>query len=290
MIPGVRIDAEIATAFWERAARDHNRNERPSNTKKFVRLGKRNKLAHTHQGVAFNELGELVDGQHRMHALMLLAEDDPDASMVVDITYNMPVETSTAYDGGASRNATDHATAHRIDNPRIVTRLLRLLHQCRSTEGKAANFKDVPALQPDEIVEMSAKFGEELFSAWQAVQPLRKVKGLNLTAAAVFYYLAKQAAPTSPVDEFVTGLAELEFSGKEDPRKNLHHWASNTYRYRVDVRHHLAQLILSFNAYITGKPRQNNKWAPQWGIPAVEAPAKPARKTVTATRRATARR
>lgn len=285
-LPKVIITAEIARAFCERVAEEHNRKERKTNVDAFVRkiLGK--KLRNTHQGLAFNVRGELSDGQHRMKALALYAEDHPDAEIVMDIHYNLPIDDAFAFDGGAKRSNVDHAMVGGVDHAAVVSRLVRLLYQVRETEGRPANFKDVQPLQPDEIVEWSKKYGSDLFDAWETVRPLRAVKGLNLNAAAVFVFLALETSPSAPVAEFVNGLATMDWAYKDDPRKVVYRWATNSIKYRTDVRAHLAHLIMTWNDFVHGRGREVNKWLPAWGIPKVEAPpAKPARKAVSAARR-----
>lgn len=292
MLPSVVIDGDIAKAFADRAVDEHNRKPRKSNKDTFKRLMVDGKLLQTHQGVAFNTLGELTDGRHRMLALWEIAETNPDATIVVDITYNMPVKTAFAYDGGAKRTNQEHAQVANIDQANVVARLCNNLHKHLQTVGRAANWKDVPALLPDEVVELAEKHGEGLVEAWDAVKRLKRVKGLNLNAAAIWYYLAKQAWPDAPVDEFVHGLAEMEWTYPDDPRKGLHRWATHSTERRVDMRHHLGNIMATYNDFCQQQPRQLNKWLPAWGIAAPYAPdsSKPRRRAAKTTAAAKKRR
>lgn len=278
MLPAVIIDVDTATAFLERAALERNRKLRRGNVTKFRRLLASGQIAETHQGLAFNERGHLSDGQHRMAGLVEEGQINPDLFVVMDITYNMPIDSATAYDGGAPRTNIDHLLVAGVDNAQVVARLARLLYLYTETVGKAANWRDVPILTPEGIIEWSKKYGEELSEAYKNTRKISGGIGLNPSAGALFYYLAKQADPAAPLDEFMAGMADMEFSYADDPRKTLMRWLRNAPDKRVDIRHHLAHIIQTYNDWRLNLPRQLNKWVPTWGIPQPYTPdAKPPR-------------
>lgn len=278
LIPNVIVTPEIARAFLERTALQYNRRARASNTRNFKKLMSGNLFQHTHQGFAFNQAGEFTDGQHRAQALVEIGEEFPDAHIVVDITYNMPTKTAFAFDGGAKRSNADHVQVAGISDANVVSRLVRLLYNYRETQGRRPNWKDVEPLTPQELIEWGERYGEALAASWQAIKPkapakgLKPLKGLNLNCAAIWHFLAVEAWPEAPVEEFMAGLAEMEWSYPDDPRKAFYRWVTNLSERRVDQRHHLANLITVYNDWCLKEPRKNIKWLPQWGIPAPYAP------------------
>lgn len=281
LYPNVVIDARIAEAFLERAAKTKNRQRRRTNVSHFKRLMLDGQFQVTHQGIAFNIYGELSDGQHRMQALVDLAKEHPDSTpeIVVDITYNMPIKTVFAFDGGAKRTNVDHANVAGIENPTIVARLVRHHHLYEETSGNPTRWGKIPALTPDELVERANKYGNRLQQSWAKVRPLRNVPNVNLTAAALWYFLATEAWDEAPVDSFIEGLAEMEWAYRDDPRKALYRWIGNAEERRTYVQHHLAQFMLAYNAYCLREPRKATRWYPKSGIPAPYSPeSKPAKK------------
>ena len=76
--------------------------QRPVNrtsVKKFIRAIEQGKLRLTHQGLACNTKGELIDGQHRLMACV-----QTDTSIEVDITFNESDDNYLHYDRGWSRS------------------------------------------------------------------------------------------------------------------------------------------------------------------------------------------
>ena len=277
MIPKVVVTPKIAEAFLERVAKTHNRSARKANIRKFQQLMVDGKFQLTHQGVAFNTRGELSDGQHRMRALLELSrESESSPEIVVDITYNMPISGAFAYDGGAVRSNADHAKVAGIEQPAVVATLVRNLHLYEATRGAPANWRDVEPLTPQDLVERATDQGDELLSHWHAVKHLRRsVPGTNPYAAALWRYLAVREWSEAPVDEFIHGLSEMEWSYEDDARKALYRWIANAdQRRRPEIRHFLAHFILTYNDFVEKLPRRNPKWIPKWGIPELYAPGK----------------
>jgi hypothetical protein len=57
---------------------------------------------HTHQGLAFNTNGELVDGHNRLHAVVVSGK-----SVIFQVSYNVPVDALKGMDQGKIRNLSD---------------------------------------------------------------------------------------------------------------------------------------------------------------------------------------
>ena len=98
MITHVRelITPEIAEHYL--ATDQGNRNIRDSWVKKIARDIKNDRFVETHQGIAFDEDGTLIDGQHR-----LLAVIKAQKPIVIDVARNVPRTSGINIDTGASR-------------------------------------------------------------------------------------------------------------------------------------------------------------------------------------------
>lgn len=79
-----------------------NRVLRPSNLAMFCKLITTGQFKNTHQGIAFDTNGNLIDGQHR-----LLAVVKTDQSVIMQVARGADPETFRALDMGAKRNFSD---------------------------------------------------------------------------------------------------------------------------------------------------------------------------------------
>jgi hypothetical protein len=79
-----------------------NRQLRKHVVKKFANLIRSGRFGLTHQGIAFNVLGVLIDGQHRLNACV-----ETGRSIFVLVAFNMPEESYLRVDRGTNRSAGD---------------------------------------------------------------------------------------------------------------------------------------------------------------------------------------
>jgi hypothetical protein len=79
-----------------------NRDLRKHIVKKFSKLIRTGRFGLTHQGIAFNTDGQMIDGQHRMTACV-----ETGRPIFVLVAFNMPQESFLQVDRGANRSAGD---------------------------------------------------------------------------------------------------------------------------------------------------------------------------------------
>lgn len=286
MIPRVVIDAEIAEAFFELRANEKNRKLRLSNKKKFVRLIKDGQFDHTHQGFSFNTDGFCADGQHRLAALLEVAEDDPTATIVVDITYNAPVESARAYDGGANRHNADRLQVAGFENPKVLAQLVRLLYLYEEgIDGEEAkrkadvrnpfvSWKEISPISEVTLIDWAERYGEDLLECLAKVRPLLRRSDMHLNIAAVGRYLAREQWPESPIDTFVEAVGEDTLRPKDSPQRALTNWLYGNKRVNKNVSQQtiMAMFLLAYKDYCVGKDRNQMKWVPAMGMPIAYAP------------------
>lgn len=281
LVPQVVINREIAEAFFERRAEKQNRRLRPSNKRKFVRLITENEFDHTHQGVAFNEDGENSDGQHRMWALCDITKENPDVTIVVDITYNAPRESARAYDGGANRNNVDRLQVAGIEHADRIAPLVRLLYLYEAIIEKPRSWKEIPPLTEATLIDWSEKYGPELFDCWETVRKPLRGTYMNLNIAAVCRYLALEQWDKSPIDDFIEAVGEDTMRGRGTPQRALANWLRNNYMNNKRTSHPLllAMFLVAYNDFCQGNERTQMKWLPGDGsLPLPYAPESKSRK------------
>lgn len=96
----VQITPEMAAAWLERNTR--NRRVVIARVKFYAAQMKAGEWKFTHQGIAFDELGDLVDGQHRLWAVI-----ESGVSVKMMVTRGMKRENMIAIDGGRPRSTRD---------------------------------------------------------------------------------------------------------------------------------------------------------------------------------------
>lgn len=90
---------------WLKSNTD-NRPVRPSQVEALRAAFDRGEYKPTHQGIAFDDQGVLLDGQHRLHAIALI--DNPAAVFPMLVSRGMPRETFKVIDtGGSMRTVSD---------------------------------------------------------------------------------------------------------------------------------------------------------------------------------------
>lgn len=95
------ITPELAKKWLSRNV--GNRSFRPYKAKWFARLIENGEFVLTHQGIAFDDDGNLIDGQHRLSAIVMTGKS---VQMFVSKGFNRN-EVITAIDLGAKRNTAD---------------------------------------------------------------------------------------------------------------------------------------------------------------------------------------
>lgn len=144
---------------------EHNPNNRPikmQTVESFVRDMKDGKWLLTHQGIAFDRDGNILDGQHRLTAIALSG-----VSVMMTVFTDLPREYMVAVDNGTPRSATDafivsglyenEKTDFRKRNcVSIINKLVEL--------GYSRSIK----LTNAERIKLIDKFGDEAIAVWNA--------------------------------------------------------------------------------------------------------------------------
>lgn len=80
----------------------HNRTVQDSRVQKYAEDMRRGRWKQTHQGIAFDEDAGLIDGQHRLFAVVYA-----DVDVVMQVTRGLPRDTQLVVDDGIKRSVVD---------------------------------------------------------------------------------------------------------------------------------------------------------------------------------------
>lgn len=124
----VDVTPEMATQWLERNFR--NRSVSDATVKAYARDMVGGTWIPTHQGIAFNNRDELIDGQHRLHAVVR-----SDLTIRMMVTYGLPAKlegkpmtTMDAVDRGRTRSVADQLKVqHGISNGSIIAAICATL-------------------------------------------------------------------------------------------------------------------------------------------------------------------
>lgn len=208
----------------------------------------------THQGIAFDTRGELVDGQHRLAAVI-----ESDQTVEMTVFTDVPADTFDVLDTGKRRNAADALAIEGEKSTVVLASMLRIVwlyeHRSEGTwSGRAAQVSnqqilDTLAQHPGirDFLALGERIGTEA--------------GMIKTAAGTASYLVDRANPTAGLDPWFDGITEGAGLVKADPRLRFRNTmlrmareqAGHTQR-RRNTREHVLLYLKAFNAWAHDQP------------------------------------
>lgn len=131
-VPGSKIESvwvlvtpELAKLYM--MANIENRAVRPKHVSRLTTDMVEDRFAVTHQGIAFDDSGILIDGQHRLSAIL---ESGKNQWMLV--TTGLPSEAKRVVDGGAKRKAADFMPGKFRDMRASAVRVMLAIERCNN--------------------------------------------------------------------------------------------------------------------------------------------------------------
>ncbi|MFE1363237.1 hypothetical protein ACFW84_03215 [Streptomyces anulatus] len=242
----IKVTPEIAEKFLSRAS--VNRRLDMGQVGALADTIRRGEWKLTHQGIAFDKEGALLDGQHRLHAII---ESESPVEMVV--FHGLPKEVFPVLDTGKRRSAADT----------LLSTGEKYLTLLSSTIRHVILFNAIPNdpwsgarayVSNDRILstfnEDKARYGE----AVTVGRELSKHLFTSQTAAAVGYFLTTEVAPAADIDQWLSGLKSGANLDSGDARLALREVPRETQkrgsRRRMGVRDQVAIYIKAWNAWV----------------------------------------
>jgi hypothetical protein len=207
----------------------------------------------THQGIAFDVNGVLVDGQHRLAAVI-----EADQPVEMTVFTDVPEGAFDVLDTGKRRTAADVLAIEGEKNSILLAAMVRIvwLYENRpdlNWSGGAAgvtNHQIVQTLEQHPRVRDFVSLGEQIAAA----------TGMIKSAAGAASYLVERAVKRADLTGWYEGIIEGTGLGKGDARLRLRRvMFSMTRRHagqpmrRRDTREHVALYIKAFNAWHAGE-------------------------------------
>lgn len=230
----------------------------------------------THQGIAFDEDGALIDGQHRLAAIAKAGVTVP-----LTVTHGVPRTAFTVMDTGRKRTGRDALTLAGEANATHLAAALRGLHLYLNAPNSAWSGGSSVTSNDQLLTVLDQHPG--IRDALQHGIALNRACRITVTAATIGWHVTSEARPdidqTSWKEGIVTG-ARLE---PGDPRLTLRNTmlslaTGKTHRRRDDSREHLLYYLKAWNAWAEGRPikllrRSPNETMPRISRQAVTVPA-----------------
>ncbi|HKS97907.1 MAG TPA: hypothetical protein VJT31_00125, partial [Rugosimonospora sp.] len=178
--------------------------------REFAEAMRRGEWQVTHQGIAFDTTGALVDGQHRLAAIV-------EADMPVDVTVftEVPVGAFDVLDTGKRRNAADVLAIEGEKSAVMLAAMVRTvwLYENRPELGWSGGDAGVSNHQIVQTLEQHPKLRDYITIGEQ----IATATGVIKSAAAAASYLVSQAS-SRDLSPWFDGIVEGTGLVKGDPR------------------------------------------------------------------------
>ncbi|MER7824671.1 hypothetical protein ABTX85_19155 [Streptomyces sp. NPDC096097] len=229
----------------------------------------------THQGIAFDEYGALIDGQHRLAAV---AKAGIPVQCVV--TRGVAHSAFTVMDTGRKRSGRDALALAGEEHSNHLAAALRGLHLYLTAPDSAWSGQN--AVVSNDLLLTVLDQHPGMRDAVRAAVPMNKAFRITVTAAAVGWYATADGRPeldqTPWYEALVTG-AGLRIG---DPRLTLRNTllnlaAGKTHRRRDDSREHLLYYLKSWNAWVEGRDMKLLRRSPGETMPRISRLTAPPR-------------
>lgn len=224
-----------------------NRNLRPLHVSRLARDMKEGRWELTGAPIQFAFDGRLLDGQHRLHAVI-----EADLSIPFFVVRGLRPEAQMVIDTAIKRSLADQLKLSGYEHPNVLAAGARLafawlhgrLNQPRASisDPEVREFvDDNPGIQSSALVVWKTRHG-----------------GMDVNPSvlcASIWILTEAGHDWDSVVEFFVSIAENRTEGVGDPRNTLSQRLAyaRRQRERLEAESQLSMVIRAFNAYVTGK-------------------------------------
>ncbi|TMM43070.1 MAG: hypothetical protein E6F99_00955 [Actinobacteria bacterium] len=250
---------------------EHNTANRPLSgrtVRDFAQAMRRGEWRVTHQGIAFDTTGALVDGQHRLAAIV-----EADVPVEVTVFSEVPEGAFDVLDTGKRRNAADVLAIEGEKSAVMLAAMVRTvwLYENRPElnwsggDAGVSNHQIVQTLLQHPKLRDFIGVGEQIAAA----------TGMIKSAAGAASYLVT-AASRRDLSPWFDGIIESTGLVKGDPRLHFRRvmfahtrkQAGQPMR-RRETREHVTLYLKAFNAWATDTPLTQLKYVPREPVPPV---------------------
>ena len=207
-----------------------------------------------HQGIAFDVDGKLIDGQHRLEAIVRADKIDPGIQVPIMITWNLPPASNEKIDLARRRNTgTFLAMEGFASSPRLNTILKNIwLYETTNFDApiSGAHWNQIPNLATVRATLAEHPLAKDACAIGGQLQSI-----LTASAAGAGWTICSERYPEAMNMEFVAGLKSGASLAEGDPRLAVRNWAMNRkmLHKRAVPFVHLAIYFKAFRAFRLGQ-------------------------------------
>ncbi|MEU7226292.1 hypothetical protein [Streptomyces chrestomyceticus] len=242
----LKVTPEIAKNFLSQAAVDRRLNM--GQVRALAESILRGEWKLTHQGIAFDQSGALLDGQHRLYAII-----EANTPVELLVFNGLSKDVFPVIDTGKRRSAADT----------LFSTGAKYLPLLSSTIRHVILFKTIPNgpwsgtrahVSNDQIL-AAYNMGRDWYGEAVTIgRDLSKCIFASRTAAAVGFFLTTEVAPAADADEWVSGLKSGASLDPGDARLVLREVLRETQKRgskrRMSMRDQVAIYIKAWNAWV----------------------------------------
>lgn len=179
-----------------------------------------------HQGIAFNTDGNLIDGQHRLRAVVKAGEADPDIQVPMVVWWDLPLDANIGIDRNMRRIGGDFLTMEGFSSGNRLSKTCALLWCFANNNFDEKIYPTFwsQTLEPTVLLATAAE--------WPDLQESSRIGGrlakiLVPSGTAAGWLVARRAFPDVDMDEFVNTVQHGAMLAIGDPRLALRTWGLN---------------------------------------------------------------
>lgn len=238
-----------------------NRPVSPANLDMFCQILRNGEWALTHQGIAIDWDGNLIDGQHRLMAIMITG-----VTAEIRVTTGIDPATFTKIDNGRIRNAADTLAILGVEGGTQLGAALRLYDLYVANED--GTWRSERHLRRNAQIAILAEKYPDMGQHATVARRIRRASGAAPSAMIVLLYLINDHADAQEwVDGVITG-ANLSVGDARLAFRRAMMNAKLTKR-RMTNQEVLALGIKSFNAFVNCETVKVLSWAPRQNFPRI---------------------
>lgn len=243
----------------------HNRPLREAAVRALAKQIERGEWQLSHQGIAFDEEETLLDGQHRLAAIIRAGR-----SVEIMVTFDAPRSSFSVVDTGQKRTGRDVLALANEDNPLYLASALRGLHLYQTLPENSWSGQS-SMISNDQLLDLLEKHPGMREAVVRGIAIGREI-AMTPTAAAIGWYVTSAARPEIDQDDWYVGLTTGANLPVGDPRlaliKTMRSLASGkTTRRRDDSRIHLLYYLKAWNAWVEGRSIRQLRMSPREKAP-----------------------
>lgn len=194
--------------------------------KRFAREMLEDRWGNNPQPIMISPTGRLIDGQHRLHALILADEQHPGIAVTMTVVRDVPETVFDVVDQGQPRSAAQTlATIHGIPNSTTIAAAAQLVIRYERFPNQI--WAPGNASPKSEVIVFVLKFQDEL-ALLDHTHRYRQARLVAATAQALQWLIIRHSRCSEKWEDFIEGVTEGAGLSVGDPRLTLRNRIAGT--------------------------------------------------------------